>query len=162
MSMLPKEVIRELIREKKFESADDILETLKGMFREVLQETLEAELDEKLGYDKYDVETKMLNSSENSRNGYSKKTLKTQLGNVEIDIPRDRNGEYEPQIIPKHKRNVTGIEEKVLALYAAGMTTRDIHAQIRDLYDVEISAEMVSKITDRVLPLMQEWQNRPL
>lgn len=162
MSMLPKEVIRELIREKKFESADDILETLKGMFREVLQETLEAELDEKLGYDKYDVETKLLNSSENSRNGYSKKTLKTQLGNVELDIPRDRNGEYEPQIIPKHKRNVTGIEEKVLALYAAGMTTRDIHAQIRDLYDVEISAEMVSKITDRVLPLMQEWQNRPL
>ncbi len=100
MSMLPKEVIRELIREKKFESADDILETLKGMFREVLQETLEAELDEKLGYDKYDVETKLLNSSENSRNGYSKKTLKTQLGNVELDIPRDRNGEYEPQIIP--------------------------------------------------------------
>jgi len=84
MSMLPKEVIRELIKEKKFESADDILETLKGMFREVLQETLEAELDEKLGYDKYDVETKLLNSSENSRNGYSKKTLKTQLGNVEI------------------------------------------------------------------------------
>jgi transposase-like protein len=162
MSMIPKEVIRDLIREKKFNSADEILETLKGMFREVLQETLEAEIDEKLGYDKYDVESKMLNSSENSRNGYSKKTLKTQLGNVEVNIPRDRNGEYEPQIVPKHKRNVTGIEEKILALYAAGMTTRDIHTQIQDLYDVEISAEMVSKITDRVLPLMQEWQNRPL
>lgn len=162
MGTLPKEVIRELLKEKSFTSADDVLETLKGMFREVLQEALEAELDEKLGYDKHDVETKSLKAEENSRNGYSKKTIKTQLGPIELDMPRDRNGEFEPMLIPKHKRNVTGIEEKIIALYAAGMSTRDIHEQIKDLYDVEISSEMVSKITDKVLPMVQEWQNRPL
>lgn len=162
MSIIPKEVIRELIREKKFTSPDEVLATLKEMFREVLQESLEAELDEKLGYDKYDTETKTLKAGANSRNGYSKKTVKSQLGEVELNIPRDRNGEFEPQIIPKHQRNVTGIEEKVLALYAAGMSTRDIHAQIQDLYEIEISAEMVSKITDKVLPMVHEWQNRPL
>jgi len=162
MSTLPKEVIRELIREKNFSSADDILATLKEMFREVLQEALEAELDEKLGYSKYDAGTKQLKASENSRNGYSKKTIKSQLGEIELNIPRDRNGEFEPQIIPKYQRNVTGIEEKVLALYASGMTTRDIHAQIQDLYGVEVSPEMVSKITERILPMVQEWQSRPL
>lgn len=132
------------------------------MFREVLQEALEAELDEKLGYSKYDTGTKQLKASENSRNGYSKKTIKSQLGEIELNIPRDRNGEFEPQIIPKYQRNVTGIEEKVLALYASGMTTRDIHAQIQDLYGVEVSPEMVSKITERILPMVQEWQSRPL
>lgn len=162
MSTIPKEVIRELIRGKSFSSPDDILATLKEMFREVLQESLEAELDEKLGYSKYDTNTRSLIAGENSRNGHSKKTVKSQLGNVELNIPSDRNGEFEPQIVSKHQRNVTGIEEKVLALYAAGMTTRDIHAQIQDLYGVEISAEMVSKITDRVLPMVQEWQSRPL
>lgn len=162
MSIIPKEVIRELIREKKFNSPDDVLATLKEMFREVLQESLEAELDENLGYDKYDTETKTLKAGTNSRNGYSKKTVKSQLGDVELNIPRDRNGEFEPQIIQKHQRNVTGIEEKVLALYAAGMSTRDIHAQIQDLYDIEVSAEMVSKITDKILPMVQEWQSRPL
>lgn len=146
MSIIPKEVIRELIREKNFSSPDDVLATLKEMFREVLQESLESELDEKLGYDKYDVETKTLKAGTNSRNGYSKKTIKTQLGNVELSIPRDRDGEFKPQIVPKHQRNVTGIEEKVLALYAAGMSTRDIPAQIHDLYGIEISAEMVNKI----------------
>lgn len=162
MSIIPKEVIRELIREKKFNSPDDVLATLKEMFREVLQESLEAELDENLGYDKYDTETKTLKAGTNSRNGYSKKTVKSQLGDVELNIPRDRNGEFEPQIIQKHQRNVTGIEEKVLALYAAGMSTRDIHAQIQDLYDIEVSAEMVSKITDKILPMVQEWQSRSL
>ncbi len=162
MSIIPKEVIRELIREKKFNSPDDVLATLKEMFREVLQESLEAELDENLGYDKYDTEIKTLKAGTNSRNGYSKKTVKSQLGDVELNIPRDRNGEFEPQIIQKHQRNVTGIEEKVLALYAAGMSTRDIHAQIQDLYDIEVSAEMVSKITDKILPMVQEWQSRPL
>jgi len=162
MSTIPKEVIRELIREKNFSSPDDILATLKEMFREVLQEALEVELDEKLGYSKYDTETKLIKASENSRNGYSKKTIKSQLGEIELNIPRDRNGEFEPQLIPKYQRNVTGIEEKILALYASGMTTRDIHAQIKDLYGVEVSAEMVSKITDRILPMVQEWQSRPL
>jgi len=99
---------------------------------------------------------------DNSRNGYTTKTVGTEFGPVEIDIPRDRKGEFEPKIVPKYKRDVSGIEEKAISLYARGMSTRDIHEQIKDLYGVEISAEMVSKITERLLPEIREWQNRPL
>ena len=159
MSALPKELIRDFIKHQKFESTDSILDLLKDMFKDVLQEMLEVELEEKLGYDKYNVLEKQ---TSNSRNGYSKKTVKSELGPVEINVPRDRNGEFEPQIIPKHQRNITGIEDKVLSLYTAGLSTRDIHDQIKELYDIEISADMVSKITDRVLPMVYEWQNRPL
>lgn len=159
MSILPNELIRNFIKEQDFSSTDSVLDTLKEMFREVLQEALEVELEEKLGYDKYNISEKQ---TSNSRNGYSKKTVKSELGPVELNIPRDRNGEFEPQLIPKHQRNITGIEDKVLSLYTAGLSTRDIHDQIKELYDVEISAEMVSKITDRVLPMVSEWQNRPL
>lgn len=159
MSLLPKELVRDFIKEQDFSSTDNVLDTLKEMFREVLQEALEVELEEKLGYDKYNISEKQ---TSNSRNGYSKKTVKSELGPVELNIPRDRNGEFEPQLIPKHQRNITGIEDKVLSLYTAGLSTRDIHDQIKELYDVEISAEMVSKITDRVLPMISEWQNRPL
>jgi transposase-like protein len=159
MSALPKKLIRDFIKQQKFENTDGVLDLLKDMFKDVLQEALEVELEEKLGYDKYNVSEKQ---TPNSRNGYSKKTVKSELGSVEINVPRDRNGEFEPQIIPKHQRNITGIEDKVLSLYTAGLSTRDIHDQIKELYDVEISAEMVSKITDRVLPMLYEWQNRPL
>jgi transposase-like protein len=132
---------------------------MKDMFKDILQETLEAEMDTQLGYDKYDVSEKQ---TQNSRNGYSKKTIKSELGSVELDVPRDRNGEFEPKILPKYQRNVTGIEDKVMALYTAGMTTRDIAEQVKNLYDVEISAEMVSNITNRIIPVVTEWQNRPL
>ena len=132
---------------------------MKEMFRDVLQETLESEMDTQLGYDKYDISEKQ---TKNSRNGYSKKNIKSELGTVELSIPRDRKGEFEPKIVPKYQRNVTGIEDKILALYAAGMTTRDISEQVKNLYDVEISAEMVSNITNKIIPLITEWQNRPL
>lgn len=134
MSEVQKELIRELVKEKKFTSTGQILDTLKEMFRGVLQGTLESEFDEQMGYDKYDVGAK---PGSNSRNGYSKKTLKSELGNVEINMPRDRQGEFEPVIVPKHERNVTGIEEKVLALYSKGMTTRDIHDQEASLRAVK-------------------------
>ena len=100
--------------------------------------------------------------SKNYRNGYSKKTVRTQLGEVEVNVPRDRNGEYTPQIIGKYNRNADGMEEKILSLYAAGMSQRDIAEQIKKLYDVEISAELVSKISDKIIPQLNEWQNRPL
>jgi transposase-like protein len=132
---------------------------MKGMFRDVLQETLEAEMDSQLGYDKYDISEKQ---TPNSRNGYSKKTVKSELGAIDLNIPRDRNGEFEPKILPKYQRNINGIEDKITALYATGMTTRDISEQIKNLYEVDISAEMVSNITNRILPLVTEWQNRPL
>ena len=159
MSNVSKDLLREYIKEQKFTSADDIMNGLKDMFKDVLQEALEAEMDETLGYGKYDAEEKDI---DNSRNGYSKKTVKTELGPVEINIPRDRNGDFQPQIVPKHQRNVNGIEDKILGLYATGMTTRDISEQIKELYGVEVSADTVSNITNRILPLVSEWRSRPL
>ena len=100
--------------------------------------------------------------SDNKRNGHSPKTLKSQYGEFQIDVPRDRNGEFEPKLIPKYQRDISGIEEKVISLYARGMSTRDIHDQLQELYGIELSAEMVSKITDKILPEVKEWQSRPL
>jgi putative transposase len=159
MSNISRDVLRDYIKEQNFKNPNEVLAAMKELFKDVLQETLEAEMDTQLGYDKYNLTEKQ---TTNSRNGYSKKTIKSELGTVELNIPRDRNGEYEPQIIPKYQRSVTGIEDKILALYAAGMTTRDISEQVKNLYDVEISAEMVSNITNRIMPLVSEWQNRPL
>jgi transposase-like protein len=159
MSENSKEILRNYINDQKFSSPNEVLAAMKVMFKDVLQEALEAEMDSQLGYDKYDISEKQ---TLNSRNGYSKKTVKSELGAVELNIPRDRNGEFEPKILPKHQRNITGIEDKIMALYGAGMTTRDITEQVKNLYDVEISAEMVSNITNRIMPVVSEWQNRPL
>lgn len=164
MSMIPKEVIRELIKESKFTSTTDVMNAIKDMFKDVLQEIMEAELNAKLGYNKQerrsDNDEKQV--SKNYRNGYSKKTVKTQLGEVEISVPRDRNGEYEPQIINKYSRNADGMEEKILTLYAAGMSNKDISEQIKNLYGIEISSELVSKISEKIMPQVTEWQARPL
>ena len=100
--------------------------------------------------------------TDNKRNGHSQKTLKSQYGEFRVEVPRDRNGEFEPELIPKYQRDVSGIEEKVISLYARGMSTRDIHDQLQDLYGIELSAEMVSRITDKILPRVKEWQSRPL
>lgn len=116
-------------------------------------------MDSFIGYtrnNKQDVD------SENKRNGYYLKTVKSQYGEFQVDIPCDRAGEFEPKIIPKYQRDISGIEEKIISLYARGMTTRDIHDQLQDLYGIELSADMVSKITDKILPEVKEWQSRPL
>ena len=110
---------------------------------------MEAELDATLGYEKIIRE---ILQTDNKRNGHSTKNLKSQYGEFQIDVPRDRNGEFEPKLIPKYQRDISGIEEKVISLYARGMSTRDIHDQLQDLYGIELSAEMVSKITDKILP----------
>lgn len=141
----------------------DIYNALKELFKDTLQEMLEAELSTNLstnlGYEKYEKKEK---ETSNSRNGYSSKTVKTQFGEMKLNIPRDREGEFEPIIVLKHKRDISGIEEKIISLYARGMSTRDIHEQIKELYGIEVSAEMVSKITDRIIPEIKEWQSRPL
>ena len=103
-----------------------------------------------------------INSVPNKRNGHSKKPLKSQFSDFQVDIPRDRNGEFKPRLIPKYQRDVSGIEEQVISLYGRGMSTRDIHDQLKYLYGIEMSAEMVSHITDRILPEIKEWQARPL
>ena len=110
MSNLYKELLRKYISEQKFTNSNEVLLSIKELFRDVLQDALEAELDGTLGYEKHEV-----NSKTNSRNGYSKKAIKSELGTVSLNIPRDLNGEFEPQIIPKHQRNINGIEDKILS-----------------------------------------------
>lgn len=159
MSTLTKEQVKEIIRGNNFQSVSDVTSYLKEIFKDMVEELLEAELEAKLGYAKDDSSNK---NTDNSRNGYTSKTLKSEFGEVQIQVPRDRKGEFEPRIVPKYQRNVSGIEEKVIALYARGMSTRDIEDQIREIYGINISAEMVSKITDRIAPEIKEWQQRPL
>lgn len=159
MSTLPKEVLREMINDGNLKTAGDLHSYLKDMFKDVLQEMLEAELEIELGYSKGDKKNK---NTDNRRNGYTNKTVKTQFGEIPLEVPRDRNGEFEPVVVPKNKRDISGIEEKVISLYARGMSTRDIHDQLKDIYGIELSADMVSKITDSIIPHIKEWQNRPL
>ena len=137
---------------------------MKDMFKDILQEVMECELSDELGYEKSErmSSDECSNKSKNYRNGYSKKTVKTQMGELEIKVPRDRNGEYEPKIISKYNRNADGMEEKILSLYACGMSQRDISEQIKNLYDVEISPELISKISEKIMPDVTAWQNRPL
>jgi len=134
-------------------------EALKDLLGDTIQNMLEAELDEHLGYEKYESTEE---AKSNYRNGYTSKTLKSSVGQVEIDIPRDRNAEFEPKIVPKYKRDISEIENKIIAMYARGMSTREINEQIQEIYGFEVSAEMVSKITDKILPQIEEWQKRPL
>ena len=164
MEKVPSEMMREFVRSQNFTSTDEIMEAMKDMFKDVLQQVLECELTDTLGYDKSErlSNDDCRSKSKNYRNGYSKKTVKTQLGEIDINVPRDRNGEYEPKIIGKYNRNADGMEEKILSLYACGMSQRDIAEQIKNLYDVEISPELVSKISEKILPEVTAWQNRPL
>ena len=164
MEKASKEMLREFVNSQHFTSTSEIMESMKELFSDVLQQVMEAELEEKLGYEKSERLSKNDENGcrENYRNGYSKKTVKTQLGEVEVKIPRDRNGEYEPQIIGKYSRNADGMEEKILGLYSCGMSQRDIAEQIKNLYDVEISDGLVSKIVEKVTPEINAWQNRPL
>ncbi|MGL5512328.1 MAG: IS256 family transposase, partial [Sporomusa sp.] len=157
-------MMKEYVNSQHFESTADIMAAMKEMFADVLQQVMECELQEKLGYKKSErVSDNVENTvSKNYRNGYSKKTVKTQLGEVDIRIPRDRNGQYEPQIIAKYDRNVDGMEEKIIGLYACGLSQRDIAEQIKALYDVDISPELVSKISEKIMPEVAAWQNRPL
>ena len=156
---IAKEQLRQIISENDVKSVGDIYTLFKESFKDMLQELLEAELDATLGYEK---NNKLDSDSDNKRNGYSPKTVKSQYGPVALDIPRDRNNEFEPKIIPKYQRDISGIEEQVISLYARGLSTRDIHDQLNDLYGIELSADMVSKITDKILPEIKEWQSRPL
>ena len=154
-----REIIRHLIEEYDVKSVKDIHEALKDLLGGTIQEMLEVELDEHLGYSKssFTVEPKS-----NYRNGYKPKRLKTSEGEIEISVPQDRNSDFEPKIVPKYKRDVSEIERKIIAMYGRGLTTREISEQIEELYGFEVSAELVSKITDKLIPHIEEWHSRPL
>ena len=157
----PQELLKEYVRSQQFTSTAEIMTAMKEMFRDVVQTAMEVELDEELGRERCQ-RAEASDTTPNYRNGYSRKTVKTQLGEVEIKVPRDRKGTFEPKIIGKYSRNADGMEEKILALYACGMSQRDIAEQIRELYGVEISPELVTKITEKIMPELTAWQNRPL
>ena len=141
MNTAPQELLKEYIKSQKFTSTAEIMTAMKEMFRDVVQTVVEIELDEELGRERCQ-RAEVSNTTPNYRNGYSRKTVKTQLGEVDIKVPRDRNGTFEPKLIGKYSRNADGMEEKILALYACGMSQRDIAEQIKELYDVDISAEL--------------------
>ena len=164
MERTPSEMMREYVNSQQFESTADIMAAMKEMFADVIQQVMECELDGVLGYEKgqWTAEDGESDTSKNYRNGHSKKRVKTQLGEVEIHVPRDRKGEYEPQIIGRYARNAEGMEEKIIGLYACGMSQSDIAEQIKALYDVDISPELVSKISEKIMPEVVAWQNRPL
>ena len=141
-------------------SGNDVNSIMRDMMSVLLEGVLDEELNEELGYSKYDYRNK---ETDNSRNGHSRKTMRTSYGDMDIAIPRDRKGEYEPQLIPKYQNTVTqDMEEKIISMYAKGMTTGDIEAHLKELYDLDISDSTISRITDKIMPLVKEWQERPL
>ena len=153
-------LISELLSAANVQSMDDIQELFKETIAEFVEGSLNSELDTELGYEPYDVKNK---ATDNSRNGHSKKTLRTSMGKVDIEVPRDRNGDFEPKILPKNQTSISqDMESKIISMYAKGMSTSDIEEHIRDIYGLEISDTTVSRITDKVLPAAKEWQQRPL
>ena len=155
-----REKIRELLRLSNVGSMENIQNLFKETIAEFMENGLEAELDDELGYGRYDYRHK---DTDNSRNGHSSKTLRTSFGDVEISVPRDRKGEFDPQVLKKNQTSISqDIEEKILSMYAKGMTTADIEAHIRDIYGIDVSDTTVSRITDKILPAAKEWQQRPL
>ena len=155
-----REKIRELLQMSNIGSMEDIQTLFKETIAEFMENGLDAELDEELGYSKYDYKNK---DTDNSRNGHSSKTLRTSFGEVDISVPRDRKGEFEPQLLKKNQTSISqDVEEKILSMYAKGMTTGDIETHIKDIYGLDVSDTTVSRITDKILPLAKEWQQRPL
>lgn len=155
-----REKIRELLQTSGVSSMEDIQNLFKETIAEFMENGLDAELDDKLGYSRYDYKNK---DTENSRNGHSHKTLRTSFGDVKVSVPRDRKGEFDPQILKKNQTSISqDVEEKILSMYAKGMTTSDIEVHIRDIYGIEVSDTTVSRVTDKILPIAKEWQQRPL
>ena len=157
MNILNKEELRKQIREGKEISLDGILEEFKSLLRESLQTASEEELTSHLGYEKHQE-----SENTNYRNGHSKKILKTKYGQIDVAIPRDREGTFEPKLVPKRERILKGSEELILSLYAKGMSVADISTHLDDLYGYQLSEQTISNITEAIMDKAKEWQNRPL
>ena len=150
-----REMMRGHLKENDISIKDgtDVNAVMRDMMSVLLEGVLDEELDEELGYSKYDYRNK---ETGNSRNGHSTKTMHTSYGDMEMAVPRDRNGDYEPQLIKKYQNTVTqDMEEKILSMYAKGMTTRDIESHMKELYDIDISDSTISRITDKLLPIVK-------
>ena len=150
-------LIQGLLQEYDIQSAEDIQDALKDLLSGTIQDMLETEMDEHLGYDRYER-----SGESNYRNGMKSKTVRSKYGEFQVDVPQDRQSSFEPQILPKRQKDISSIDDKIISMYAKGMTTRQISETIEDIYGFEVSEGMVSDITDKLLPRIEEWQNRPL
>ena len=154
-----KKELKKFLKEKNVKSLDDFNTLMSEVSRDVVETLLEGELTDHLGFEKYDHEAKTI---DNSRNGFTPKKVKSKFGQIDLNLPRDRKSDFSPQIVKKHQRDISGLEDKIISLYARGMTTRDIQSHVKEIYNYEISPETVSTITDKVLEHAREWQSRPL
>ena len=154
------EYYKKRLREGNPITAEEVSDMFKDAFKDIFEGMFKAELDEQLGYSKYDYQN---STGENYRNGSYKKTLKSDIaGEFDVDIPRDRNGEYEPKIVKKYQTDISNIDDKILSMYAKGMSTEAINSHIEEIYHFSVSKEQISRVTDKILPIAKEWQNRPL
>jgi transposase-like protein len=152
-----KNIITSLLAEYDIQSAEDIQDALKDLLGGTLEQMLQSEMNEHLGYEEYER-----TDNENARNGKKQKTVRSKYGEIEIDVPQDRKSTFEPKVIGKRKKDISGIDDKIVAMYAKGLTTRQISEQIEDIYGFEVSEGFVSDVTDKLLPQIDEWQQRPL
>ena len=150
-------IIQQLFQEYNIESAADIQDALKDLLGGTIENMMEAEMDEHLGYRKFER-----SNSENARNGYKSKNLNSTYGRVQIDVPQDRQSTFSPQVVKKRQKDISDIDNKIISMYAKGMTTRQISETINDIYGFEASEGFISDVTDKILPQIEEWQNRPL
>lgn len=157
MSEGKKNIIHALLQEYDIKSAEDIQDALKDLLGGTIQSMLESEMDEHLGYEPYER-----TENTNSRNGKKSKSIRSSYGGMEIEVPQDRESTFEPQIVKKRQKDISGIEKKIISMYAKGLTTRQISDQIEDIYGFEVSEGLVSDITNKLLPEIEEWQQRPL
>ena len=150
-------IIQGLLQEYDIETADDIQDALKDLLSGTLKEMMETEMDDHLGYEKYER-----SDEKNYRNGTKSKRVRSKYGEFEVDVPQDRNSSFDPKVLPKRQKDISAIDDKIISMYPKGMTTRQISETIEDIYGFEVSEGMVSDITDKLLPQIEEWQNRPL
>lgn len=150
----------ELAKTLKLDSMDDINDLFKNLTKAIIENSLNAEMDEHLGYDKWDQSSR--NKSNNYRKGYSNKKVKSSFGEFDIKIPRDKDAMFEPTLVKKYQTDISHFDEKVIALYSKGLSTREIQNYIKDLYDVELNKDTISRITDKILPEINEWLERPI
>jgi len=157
---IPKEVLDALMKEYKgpddFYGPDGLI---KQLSKALIERAMQAELTEQIGYEKSEFGEKQTG---NRRNGKTSKTLRTDQGPMEIEVPRDRNGEFEPLIIPKHQREWRGFDDKIISMYGLGLSTKAIQENLKDIYNVDVSPELISRVTDEIKVLVDEWRNRPL
>ena len=150
-------IIQQLLQEYDIETAEDIQDALKDLLGGTIKEMMEAEMDEHLGYQKSER-----SDSDDYRNGYKSKRVNSSYGSMDIDVPQDRKSTFEPQIVKKRQKDISGIDQKIISMYAKGMTTRQISETIEDIYGFETSEGFISDVTDKILPQIEDWQNRPL